>query len=43
MNKEVSKLKEQGFTDCGFGDIFLEDLRFYREKQLKGIKCHFPL
>ncbi|WP_422104110.1 ATP-binding protein [Winogradskyella sp.] len=43
MDKEVSTLKTQGFTDCGFGDIFLEDLRIYREKQLKGIKCHFPL
>ena len=43
MEKEVGALKKQGFTDCGFGDIFLEDLRHYREKQLKGIKCHFPL
>ena len=43
MENEVSRLKQQGFTDCGFGDIFLEDLRRYREKQLEGIKCHFPL
>ncbi|MEM9680966.1 MAG: diphthine--ammonia ligase [Bacteroidota bacterium] len=43
MKKEISELKKQGFTDCGFGDIFLEDLRSYREQQLKDIKCHFPL
>ncbi|WP_299525757.1 ATP-binding protein [Winogradskyella sp.] len=43
MRKEVNELKKQGFTDCGFGDIFLEDLRHYREQQLKDIKCHFPL
>ena len=43
MQHEVNNLKEQGFTDCGFGDIFLEDLRAYREKQLQGIQCHFPL
>lgn len=43
MQTKVDELKAQGFTDCGFGDIFLEDLRAYREKQLHGIQCHFPL
>lgn len=43
MKKEVHQLQKEGYTDCGFGDIFLEDLRAYREKQLSGIKCHFPL
>lgn len=45
MNSTVEKLKTDGFTDCAFGDIYLEDLRNYREEQLKpfGIKCHFPL
>ena len=43
MKTKVEELKKLGYTDCGFGDIFLEDLRIYREKQLKGIKCHFPL
>ena len=43
MKKEVHRLQKEGYTDCGFGDIFLEDLRAYREKQLTGIKCHFPL
>lgn len=43
MKTKVEELKKLGYTDCGFGDIFLEDLRRYRENQLKGIKCHFPL
>lgn len=43
MFKTVQQLKDDGYADCGFGDIFLEDLRAYREKQLKGIQCHFPL
>lgn len=43
MADTVDKLKRDGYTDCGFGDIFLEDLRAYREKQLEGIKCHFPI
>ena len=43
MTTKVDQLKKDGYTDCGFGDIFLENLRAYREKQLKGITCHFPL
>ena len=43
MTAKVDELKSNGYTDCGFGDIFLEDLRAYREKQLEGIRCHFPL
>lgn len=45
MGKVVDELKSNKYTDCGFGDIFLEDLRQYRETQLSahGIKCHFPL
>ena len=43
MTATVNELKRDGYTDCGFGDIFLEDLRTYREQQLKGINCHFPL
>lgn len=34
MLEMVSKLKDDGFTHSAFGDIFLEDLRIYREKQL---------
>lgn len=39
------KAKEQGIEDSIFGDIFLEDLRAYREKQLQqiGFKAIFPL
>ena len=35
----------EGINDCFFGDIFLEDLKRYREEQLKkvNIKAHFPL
>ena len=45
MNQTVAELKSEGYTSCGFGDIFLEDLRHYREKQLEphNISCRFPL
>lgn len=43
MGETVNQLKNEGYANCGFGDIFLEDLRQYRESQLKGITCHFPL
>jgi uncharacterized protein (TIGR00290 family) len=45
MKKTVSDLQQKGFVYAGFGDIFLEDLKRYREKQLSafGIKAVFPL
>ncbi|WP_081212213.1 Dph6-related ATP pyrophosphatase [Salegentibacter sediminis] len=45
MEVETEKLLDDGFNYSIFGDIFLEDLREYREKQLgeKGIKAVFPL
>jgi uncharacterized protein (TIGR00290 family) len=45
MGTTVSSLHKQGYRDTIFGDIFLEDLRLYREEQLKplGITAHFPL
>ncbi|AOR28817.1 ATP-binding domain-containing protein [Formosa sp. Hel1_33_131] len=45
MSCTVMKLKSDGYSDCGFGDIYLEDLRIFREEKLKpfGIRCHFPL
>ena len=45
MKKELLKLKAEGFTHSIFGDIFLEDLRDYRQKQLKevGMEAVFPL
>ncbi|MCY0978691.1 diphthine--ammonia ligase [Chryseobacterium wangxinyae] len=45
MNKTMTEIKSQGVTHSIFGDIFLEDLRKYREDQLKtiGIEAVFPL
>lgn len=45
MRATVASLKDKGFTDTAFGDIFLEDLRAYREQQLLPytITPHFPL
>ncbi|WP_194768075.1 adenine nucleotide alpha hydrolase [Tamlana sp. I1] len=41
----VTCLKNEGFTHSAFGDIFLEDLRVYRENQLakQGFKAVFPI
>ncbi|GAA3507976.1 diphthine--ammonia ligase [Aquimarina addita] len=45
MQRNVIELKNEGYTHCIFGDIFLEDLRKYREEQLQtiGMKAVFPL
>jgi uncharacterized protein (TIGR00290 family) len=45
MKENLEKLKEEKFTHAFFGDIFLEDLKKYREEQLAkvGISCVFPL
>jgi len=45
MTIETKKLLEEGFTHSIFGDIFLEDLKRYREKQLEeiGVRAVFPL
>ncbi|HNJ66437.1 MAG TPA: adenine nucleotide alpha hydrolase [Turneriella sp.] len=45
MAPSLEKLGAQGFTATGFGDIFLEDLRRYREERLAELAftCHFPL
>ena len=45
MTDATNKLKAANFTHAAFGDIFLEDLKFYREMQLLevGIKGVFPL
>jgi uncharacterized protein (TIGR00290 family) len=44
MNK-LNELKSAGCTKAIFGDIFLEDLKLYREEKLKqvNIECVFPL
>jgi uncharacterized protein (TIGR00290 family) len=45
MIEKVQFLKSHGCTHAIFGDIFLEDLKRYREEQLNplGIRCEFPL
>lgn len=45
IENAVKKLQSEGYTHSGFGDIFLTDLRDYRENHLKNfnIKCCFPI
>lgn len=45
MLQKVQALKADGLTHAIFGDIFLEDLKIYREQKLAsmGIDCLFPL
>lgn len=45
MMKKLFQLKSSGFNKAIFGDIFLEDLKNYREQKLKqlDIDCIFPL
>ncbi len=45
MSKTMNEIKSQGVTHSIFGDIFLEDLRKYREDQLQsiGMEGVFPL
>lgn len=45
MSKTMHEIKTEGVTHSIFGDIFLEDLRKYREDQLEiiGMQAVFPL
>lgn len=45
MSEAVKQLQQKGLHATAFGDIFLEDLRAYREDNLHplGIKTYFPL
>lgn len=45
MSSEISRLTEDGFSYSAFGDIFLEDLREFRDKQLAqvGLTGIYPL
>ena len=45
MGKAFSKIRDKGIRQVAFGDIFLEDLRDYRERQLAaaGLTCLFPI
>lgn len=41
----TEELRAQGVEDWTFGDLFLQDIRDYREAQLhaRGLRAHFPL
>ncbi|MGA7193102.1 MAG: diphthine--ammonia ligase [Anaerolineales bacterium] len=45
MGRVLAKYKDSGVTSIVFGDIFLEDLRKYREDKLAtlGMHCIFPI
>ncbi|MBY0534396.1 MAG: diphthine--ammonia ligase [Chitinophagaceae bacterium] len=45
MNEALLLLKARGINTIAFGDIFLEDLRSYREEKMAsiGMSCLFPL
>ncbi len=45
VQKAMKQLKSQEYTHAAFGDIFLEDLKNYREKEMKnlGFQSVFPL
>lgn len=45
MNKHLTLLKAQGITHAIFGDLFLADLKAYRESKLAeiGLTAEFPL
>lgn len=45
MQRVYTSLLKQGYTTAAFGDILLEDLKAYREKELDkiGMKYLFPL
>lgn len=45
MGNKIDQLKSEGYTHTAFGDIFLEDLKVFREKMLSsvGIQTLFPI
>lgn len=45
MRAVLEKYRAQGVTAVGFGDLFLADLRHYREEKMSevGMECLFPL
>jgi uncharacterized protein (TIGR00290 family) len=45
MSDTMLKIKAEGISTVAFGDIFLEDLKKYREDKMKaiGMNCIFPL
>ena len=45
MRRRLEKYRDAGIRDIGFGDIFLKDIRAYRETQLDalGLRGVFPI
>ncbi len=45
MSETIRKFANQGVSSIVFGDLFLSDIREYREKfcRMIGIKCIFPI
>ena len=43
MGAAVARLVADGFTHVAFGDLFLEDVRRYREERLAGTRPHAAL
>ena len=45
MRDAVARAVREGFTHAAFGDLFLEDIRKYREERLagSGLTPLFPL
>jgi uncharacterized protein (TIGR00290 family) len=45
MAGAVAEARGRGITGIAFGDLFLDDIRRYREKQMSGtgLRLHFPL
>ncbi|MGB0888404.1 MAG: diphthine--ammonia ligase [Vicingaceae bacterium] len=45
MKETLLKFKQEGINTVAFGDIFLEDLKLYREQRLAEVEmnAHFPL
>lgn len=45
MARVLTSFREQGVRTVAFGDLFLADIRAYRERQISalGMKCVFPV
>lgn len=45
MTAAMKRAKSEGIDTVAFGDLFLEDIRAYREQKMAqvGMKCQFPL
>ena len=45
MRKALARHQREGVTAAAFGDLFLEDIRAYREERMRlaGMSCIFPV